>query len=431
MHYGRRKKILHRSKRNCENGLPSDTELSHVCHETAGQPWVLTSDLEGLMMRTTTIFAAAAVCLGLVGLSAPAHAQETWDETLKSTLSTWWSSAQKTARVTLQNPVTLNMCWASDKNALVADPAIVAGFQKIRGNEKVTVNFPRDSSGTLLGSGDVMTGWESGKLDCSTVSPDASILGLRSGKWNPAEQTLYASTMVIGVVNPQAADILGKFYNKDPKTLTFTDLASAAGKNWSELAPGNAEVANWGTVKGHATDCARSASCQVVAVALAYSASGPGNKTGRELADPKVKAVIDTFRDKVDHAEGSTGRLTQKCFLNPVDCDFFFTYESRISEIQKQIPDAVIVYNDRVIQADQVVLVTTADPAQKEAAVRFIEYILSAPIQKLLAEKYGFRPGIVVDVQGPVQKLKLLRLGIVRNPNPILVKSVLASVTAK
>jgi hypothetical protein len=383
------------------------------------------------MMRTTGIFAAAAVCLGLAGLSAPAHAQETWDETLKNTLGTWWSAAQKTARVTLQNPVTLNMCWASDKNALVADPAIVAGFQKIRGNEKVTVNFQRDSSGTLLGSGDVMTGWESGKLDCSTVSPDASILGLRSGKWNPAEQTLYASTMVIGVVNPQAADILGKFYNKDPKTLTFTDLVSVAGKNWSELTPGNVEVANWGTVKGHATDCARSASCQVVAVALAYSASGPGNKTGREMSDPKVKAVIDTYRDKVDHSEGSTGRLTQKCFLNPVDCDFFFTYESRIPEIQKQIPDAIIAYNDRVIQADQVVLVTTTDPAQKEAAVRFIEYILSAPIQKLIAEKYGFRPGTVVDVQGPVQKLKLLRLGIVRSPNPILVKSVLANVTTK
>jgi hypothetical protein len=364
-------------------------------------------------------------------MSAPAQAQETWDETLKNTISTWWNAAQKTARVTLQNPVTLNMCWASDKNALVADPAIVAGFQKIRGNEKVTVNFPRDSSNTLLGSGDVMTGWETGKLDCSTVSPDASILGLRSGKWNPAEQTLYASTMVIGVINPQAADVIGKFYNKDPKTLTFADLVGVAGRNWTELAPGNAEVANWGAVKGHATDCARSASCQVVAVALAYSASGPGNKTGRELADPKVKSVIDAFREKVDHSEGSTGRLTQKCFLNPIECDFFFTYESRIADIQKQIPDAIVVYNDRVIQADQVVLVSTSDPAQKEAAVRFIEHILSDPIQKLLAEKYGFRPGKVVDVQGPVQKLKLLRLGIVRNPNPILVKSVLASVTSK
>jgi hypothetical protein len=276
-----------------------------------------------------------------------------------------------------------------------------------------------------------MTQWESGKLDCSTVSPDASILGLRSGKWNAAEQTLYASTMVIGVVNPQAAEVIGKFHNKDPKTLTFSDLVAVAGRNWTDIAPGNAEVATWGTVKGHATDCSRSASCQVVAVALAYSASGPGNKTGRELSDPKVKSVIDTFRDKVDHAEGSTGRLTQKCFLNPVDCDFFFTYESRIADVQKQIPDAIIVYNDRVIQADEVVLVTTADPAQKEAAIRFIDYILSPPIQKLIAEKYGFRPGTVVEVQGPVQKLKLLRLGIVRNPNPVLVKSVLASVTTK
>jgi ABC-type Fe3+ transport system substrate-binding protein len=321
------------------------------------------------------------------------------------------------------------MCWASDKNALVADPAVVAGFQKIRGNEKVTINFPRYSSGTLLGSGDIMSQWESGRLNCSTVSPDASILGLRSTKWNAAEQTMYASSMVIAVVNPQAAEVLGKFYNKNPKALTFLDLVAAAGKNWADLAPGNTEVANWGTVKGHATDCARSASCQVVAVALAYSASGQANMTGRELSDPKVKSAIDSFREKIDHTEGSTGRLTQKCFVNPVECDFFFTYESRIPEIEKQIPGAIVLYNDRVIQADQVVLVTTTDPAQREAAVRFIEHIMSPPIQKLIAEKYGFRPGTAVDVQGPVQKLKLLRLGIVRNPNPILVKAVLASVS--
>jgi len=304
------------------------------------------------------------------------------------------------------------------------------GFRKIRGNEKVTINFPRDTSGSLLGSGEIMSQWESGRLNCSTVSPDASILGLRSAKWNAAEQTMYASSMVIGVVNPQAAEILGKFYNKDPKALTFVDLIAVAGKNWADLAPGNTEVANWGTVKGHATDCARSASCQVVAVALAYSASGQANVTGRELSDPKVKSVIDSFREKLDHTEGSTGRLTQKCFLNPVECDFFFTYESRIPEIEKQIPGAIIVYNDRVIQADQVVLVTTTDPAQKEAAVRFIEHIMSPPIQRLIAEKYGFRPGTVVDLQGPVQKLKQLRLGIVRNPNPILVKAVLATVAA-
>jgi ABC-type Fe3+ transport system substrate-binding protein len=379
------------------------------------------------MMRTTGILATAVVCFAAI--STPVCAQETWDETLKNTVSSWWTAARNTARVATLNPVTVNMCWASDKNALVADPAVVAGFQKIRGNEKVTISFPRDSSGTLLGSGDIMNQWESGKLNCSTVSPDASILGLRSAKWNAAEQTMYASSMVIGVVNPQAAEVLGKFYNKDPKALTFLDLIAVAGKNWADLAPGNTEVANWGTVKGHATDCARSASCQVVAVALAYSASGQVNMTGRELSNPKVKSVIDSFREKVDHTEGSTGRLTQKCFVNPVECDFFFTYESRISDVEKQIPGATVLYNDRVIQADQVVLVTTTDPAQREAAVRFIEHIMSPPIQKLIAEKYGFRPGTVVDVAGPIQKLKLLRLGIVRNPNPILVKAVLASVS--
>jgi hypothetical protein len=381
-------------------------------------------------MRSTRILVHAIAAALVVAISAPAHAQETWDETLKNTISSWWNAARNTARVATLNPVTVNMCWASDKNAFVADPAVVAEFQKIRGNEKVTINFPRDSSGTLLGSGDIMNQWESGKLNCSTVSPDAAILGLRSAKWNAAEQTMYASSMVVAVVNPQAAEVLGKFYNKDPKSLTFVDLVNAAGKNWAELAPGNAEVANWGPVKGHATDCARSASCQVVSVALAYSAVGQANVTGRELSDPKVKSVIDAFREKIDHTEGSTGRLTQKCFLNPIDCDFFFTYESQISQVEKQIPGAIILYNDRVIPADQVVLVTTTDPAQREASLRFIEHIMTAPIQKLLAEKYGFRPGTIVDVSGPVQKLKLLRLGIVRNPNPLLVKSVLASVTA-
>jgi hypothetical protein len=381
------------------------------------------------MSRTKVLIAYATAVVCFAAVSSPGFAQETWDETLKNTLNSWWTTARNTARVATLNPVTINMCWASDKNDLVADPAIVAGFQRTRGNEKVTINFPRDSSGTLLGSGDIMTQWESGKLDCSTVSPDASILGLRSSKWNASEQTMYASSMVIAVVNPQAAEVLGKFLNKDPKALNFVDLVSVAGKNWAELAPGNAEVANWGTVKGHATDCVRSASCQVVSVALAYSAAGQTNMTGRELSNPKVKSVIDAFRDNLDHTEASTGRLTQKCFLNPVDCDFFFTYESRIPDIEKQIPGATIVYNDRVIPADQVVLVATNNPPQREAAVRFIEHILSPPIQKLIAEKYGFRPGTVVDVQGPVQKLKLLRLGIVRNPNPILVKSVLASVT--
>jgi hypothetical protein len=105
------------------------------------------------MMRTKwiVICTAATVCVGVH--STPAAAQETWDETLKNTISSWWSTARNTARIATLNPVTINICWASDKNALVADPAIVAGFQKIRGNEKVTVNFPRDSSGTLLGSG--------------------------------------------------------------------------------------------------------------------------------------------------------------------------------------------------------------------------------------------------------------------------------------
>jgi hypothetical protein len=384
------------------------------------------------MMGTTRILAAAAVCL--VALSAPVHPQEnlqeTWSETLSKTAHDWWDRLTTEARKFLADPVTLNMCWASDKNALVADPAIVADFQKIPGNERVTINFPRDSAGLLLGSGEIMSQWAKGDLKCSTVSPDASILGLRSANWKREEQTMYASTMVVGVINPQAAELLGKFYKKDPRTLTFRDLVLVAGRRWAEIAPGNAQVANWGTVKGHASDCVRSASCQVAAVELAFSASGgPGKKTGHELSDSKVKGVIDAFMNKIDHSEGSTVLLTQKCFLNPVDCDFFFTYESQIPELEKQIPGAISVYNDLVIQADQVVLITTSDRNQREAAIRFVEHIMSPPIQRLLAQKYDFRPAINVDILGPVEELTKLRLPVVHDPDPSLVRAVLAYVT--
>ena len=154
------------------------------------------------MTGTNGLVASALTAVCFAAASSIACAQETWDETLKNTLSSWWTAARNTARVATLNPVTINMCWASDKNALVADPAVVAGFQKIHGNEKVTVKFARDSAGALLGSGDIMSGWESGKLDCATVSPDASILGLRAGKWNAAEQTMYASSMVVAVDGP-------------------------------------------------------------------------------------------------------------------------------------------------------------------------------------------------------------------------------------
>ena len=63
------------------------------------------------------------------------------------------------------------------------------------------------------------------------------------------------------------------------------------------LAPAARSAEGWGTVKGHATDWVRSASCQVAAVALAYSAVGQSTITGRETSDPKVKSVIDAFRE--------------------------------------------------------------------------------------------------------------------------------------
>lgn len=321
-----------------------------------------------------------ALCLA-AALTTPVLAQESsgWDDFLRDAKATGagWFSSLKTGVMDItgyKKPITLNMCWASDKTAFVDDPAVVQGSLQQPENKNIKVEFPRDAGKRLLGSGEIMTKWANGELNCDSVSPDASIVGMRFAKWNPDETLMYASSMVVAVVHPDVAPVLGKLYNKDPKALTFPELVKIAGKPWAEIDPSKEQ---WGLVKVHATKCAASASCQVVAVSLPYSVTGKWSLSGRELSDPKVKEVMDIFRDKVDHSEASTGRLSQKCYANPIECDVFFTYESQIPQIEKEIPGAVIVYGDRVVQADQVAMVTASDPAAKAATVRFLDHIRS------------------------------------------------------
>src|SRR5262249_62245058 len=111
------------------------------------------------MKRTMRILAFATATVCFAAIAAPACAQETWDETLKNTISSWWTAARNSARFATLNPGTINMCGASDKNAWLADPSIVAGVQKARGTEKVTITFPRHGSGTFLRSAAAMSQW--------------------------------------------------------------------------------------------------------------------------------------------------------------------------------------------------------------------------------------------------------------------------------
>jgi hypothetical protein len=50
-------------------------------------------------MTTARMLACATVAICFVAISAPARAQETWDETLKNTISSWWAAARNTARL--------------------------------------------------------------------------------------------------------------------------------------------------------------------------------------------------------------------------------------------------------------------------------------------------------------------------------------------
>jgi len=243
--------------------------------------WRHDDEDDRILATAVVCFAAnfdAGLCAGDLGRNTEKHRQLLVD------------AARNTARVATLNPVTVNMCWASDRTSLVADPAVVAGFQKITRKREGDDQLPGDSSGYAARLRRIMNQWESGKLNCSTVSPDASILGLRSAKWNAAEQTMYASSMVIGVVNPRRPKSR-KFYNKDPKALTFLDLIAVAGKNWADLAPGNTRVANWGTVKG-TPPTARvrqpPGGCRSARVLCLR----PGEHDRRELSNPKVKSVI-------------------------------------------------------------------------------------------------------------------------------------------
>jgi len=142
-------------------------------------------------MRTRLLLGT--LCL-LVGSTLPAVAQEAsgWDDFLRDAKATGagWFSGLKTGIMDItgyKKPITINMCWASDKTAFVDDPAVVAGWEQRPENAKIKVAFPRDPGKRLLGSGEIMSKWESGELSCDSVSPDASIVGMRYGKWNPEQ----------------------------------------------------------------------------------------------------------------------------------------------------------------------------------------------------------------------------------------------------
>lgn len=114
-----------------------------------------------------------AACL-VIASAMPALAQESsgWDDFLRDAKATGagWFAGLKTGIMDIsgyKKPITMNMCWASDKTAFVDDPAVVTNWLARPDNAKIKVVFPRDSGKRLLGSGEILT---SGKAASSIAT---------------------------------------------------------------------------------------------------------------------------------------------------------------------------------------------------------------------------------------------------------------------
>lgn len=380
-----------------------------------------------MKFRAAMLSGVAALAISAFSTTTPANAEEDF-------WSSWLASAKEaTSAVRAKagdawkkvNGVRITACFGSDWTKLVDDPAVTAAWEKETGN---TVTFPRKGK-NLLGSGDMLAGWDDNSIPCDLVSPDAGIAGFTSANWPDDSVELVASSFPVVVGPSDLTGYLKAHVNKDKpenrrnEPLKFTDFVLIAGKSWAEVVPDIPEAANWGSVAVCTANPADSASAMTFVTTLAYEASG-NNKAlkGRDVAQPSITAVLDVYRAKVAHTETSTGNLTQAFIRDPNTCNFIVTYESRLGDIQRSGMDVAVVRGGLVIQADRLVAVVAKEEKRNAAAISFLNHLQSPAVQKVVAsDKIALRPSsTTVEVGKVVAELKKARFQTVRPPRDVV-----------
>ena len=172
----------------------------------------------------------------------------------------------------------------------------------------------------------------------------------------------------------------------------------------------------WGAFKFGHTHPEYSNSGLIAVLAQVYAATGKEDEmTVKDVEDIKTARFLSELQKAIVHYGSSTGFFGDKMFSNGVDyLGAAVLYENMVVESYSTRYKGILAYpvvavypREGTFWSDHPVCVVErkwVGPAEREAAEKYIEYLLQEPQQRK-ALKHGFRPGLEkVKVDSPIDK---------------------------
>lgn len=274
-----------------------------------------------------------------------------------------------------------------------------------------------------MGSGEAVEEPLSGRLQAHLVSPasgafiklaNAKSQASSGGPLVESTQDLVLSPVVIAMWKPMA-EALGW----PSKQVGWSDIIelTKSEQGWAKY-----NFPQWGRFKFGHTQPEYSNSGLMAIIAQAYAGAGKTNDlTMQDLQSPAVATLMKEVQAGIVHYGESTGFFGRKMFSSgPEFLSAAVLYESVVIEANEpgkynlQFPVVAIYPKEGTFWSEHPVGVINkpwVTPEHKEAAKKYIEYLLQRPQQES-ALKYGFRPS---DVSIPLAAPLTPDFGV--NPN--------------
>lgn len=310
-------------------------------------------------------------------------------------------------------PVIVTVLYSTEKQAWLEE--VVPAFERSGANVN---GHPVKIQMEKMGSWEVTNAVLDGTRQPVIVSPasmlqvaalqDASTIQFGRSLVNPADTANcrpVLRTPLVLVAWKERADVL---WGQQPGDSLWRDLHDALvnPKGWAAF-----NQPDWGYVKFGHSDPLKSNSGYMTILLMTY---GYHNKTSGLTAadilnDNAYQKWFLEIESSIGQFEHSTGPLMQKVIAyGPSTYDFVAVYEStaieqaenavgRYGELRVYYPPATL-WSDHpfcVLNADWVTL------DQRKAAILFLDYLVSKPVQEIALLKYGYRP---VDSSIPLEQ---------------------------
>jgi hypothetical protein len=300
-------------------------------------------------------------------------------------------------------PVTVNIVYGTEKQAWLE--MALAEYRKRPEGRGVTINLI--GMGSVEGAQAVLAGekpvpvhvWSPASSAYRDVFESEWRVKYGGGRSPIGRAENLALTPMVFVLWKERYEAFVKKYGK----VTFRHLAEAVQEptGWGAIA-GKPE---WGVFKFAHTHPNKSNSGFLSLVLMAYEFSGKHRGlTLSDITDAKFQAWLRAFERGVTRHGGSlthsTGTMTREMVLRgPSQYDCLVLYENlavdNVAKARDRWGDLYVAYPEPNLWNDHPYYVLDAPwcgPAERAAAGRFLDFLLTEPVQRQALE-HGFRPG--------------------------------------